>query len=151
MANPPQPNIGYSTLSNPNSLASQTKTPIPPPLVSPAKFPSPSFRQDQAPSPSNGSPISQLSTPPGPPVFTSPVRPAAVPFRASPVTPQPLAFSSPPHFSNGSVDFQHQVSDVGESPYVLFSAHKVFLSFLALNQPSFICFNTLITLGFSSI
>uniref|UniRef100_A0A803NQ11 Protein transport protein SEC23 n=1 Tax=Cannabis sativa TaxID=3483 RepID=A0A803NQ11_CANSA len=134
MANPPQPNVGYSnnpSYSSESSTSLSEKTPIPPPLISP-KFPPPTFQQDQtAISPSirsppnvlsssngvkSGSPISHLSTPPGPPVFTSPVRPAAVPFRASPVTPQPLAFSSgssiptssPPQFSNGLVDFPHQ-------------------------------------------
>lgn len=119
------------------------------------RFPPPKFQHDQIPSPSiqasntaspangvkSGSPVPHLSTPPGPPVFTSPVRPAAVPFRASPSTPQPVAFSSgsslptssPPHFSNVSDDLLHQTSDVaedltavGEAPYVLFSAHKVF-------------------------
>ncbi|GKV23320.1 hypothetical protein SLEP1_g33064 [Rubroshorea leprosula] len=80
-----------------------------------------------------------LSTPPGPPVFTSPVRPAAVPFRTSPATPQPVVFSSrsslptssPPHFSNGSIELDNHGShptekalSVEESP-VFFSAHKV--------------------------
>lgn len=174
MANPPQPNIGYTVPSNPSRSETPAslpeKSPIPPPLISP-KFPPPTFQQDQTlsssirspnvPSPSNGvntgSPITHLSTPPGPPVFTSPVRPAAVPFRASPVTPQPLAFSSgssiptssPPQFSNGVVDFQHQVSDVredsvpvGEAPYVQFSAHKVFPCFLDLKPRQFMFFNT---------
>ncbi|PON88785.1 Sec23/Sec [Trema orientale] len=171
MANPPQPNIGYSATSKPSHSETPSslfeKSPIPPPLISPGapKFPPPTFQQDQTlspsiqspnvPSPSNGvktgSPITLLSTPPGPPVFTSPVRPAAVPFRASPVTPQPLAFSSgssiptssPPHFSNGLVDLQHQVSDVredsdavGEAPYVLFSAHKVLKQKKQANVPS---------------
>ncbi|KAJ0039503.1 hypothetical protein Pint_26972 [Pistacia integerrima] len=63
-----------------------------------------------------------------------------VPFRTSPATPQPVAFSSgsslptssPPHFSNGSTELQHQVPYVieettpyGESSCVLFSARKV--------------------------
>lgn len=76
-------------------------------------------------------------------MFSSPLRPAAAPFRTSPATPQPVAFSStsslptssPPHFSNGSVELQHEVSDAteqsvpdAESPYVLFSAHKVRVS-----------------------
>lgn len=161
MANPPQPSVGYSvsvTSSHPETSSSNPqKSPIPPPSISPGgpAFPPPKFQHDQIPSPSiqtpniaspangvkTGSPIPHLSTPPGPPVFTSPVRPAAVPFRASPATPQPVAFSSgsslptssPPHFSNGSVDLQHQASDVTEdsinvweTPWVLFSAHKVF-------------------------
>ncbi|ONI14696.1 hypothetical protein PRUPE_3G002800 [Prunus persica] len=130
------------------------------------RFPLPRFQQDQAPSPSlktpnasspanglkTGSPIPHLSTPPGPPVFTSPVRPAAVPFRASPATPQPVAFSpgsslptsSPLNFSNGSHELQHELSNVteddiasvGESPYVLFSAHKVLKQKKQANIPS---------------
>jgi hypothetical protein len=70
-----------------------------------------------------------------------------VPFRTSPATPQPIAFSSgstlptssPPHFSNGSVELQHQVplatedsTLVNESLCALFSAHKVSLSFSLL-------------------
>lgn len=151
-------------MANPPPSSQPEKSPISRPSISPGgpKFPPPTFQQDQAlspavrspnvaaSSPSNGvktgSPITHLSTPPGPPVFTSPVRPAAVPFRATPATPQPLAFSSgsssfplssPPHFPNGAVNFQHQVSDVREdsvpvveSPYVLFSAHKVFPCFI---------------------
>ncbi|OAY70337.1 protein transport protein SEC23 [Ananas comosus] len=85
-----------------------------------------------------GSPLTQFSTPPGPPVFSSPLRPAAVPFRTSPVSPQPVAFSggsslptsSSPHYSNGSHELPlHHPASVDEStfesPYVLFSAHKV--------------------------
>jgi hypothetical protein len=144
--------------SNPHTGRSPIIPPPPPPSSSnsptPPRFPPPILQHDQSPLPliksSNlpsaangvkmGSPITHLSTPPGPPVFTSPVRPAAVPFRTSPASPQPVAFSSapslptssPPHFSNGSVELQQQVSDAtenstsaGESPYVLFSAHKV--------------------------
>ncbi|KAE9447219.1 hypothetical protein C3L33_20873, partial [Rhododendron williamsianum] len=48
-----------------------------------------------------------------PPVFSSPLRPAAVPFRTSPAT-SSLPTSSPPHFSNGSVELQHEVSDATE-------------------------------------
>uniref|UniRef100_A0A1D1YAJ9 Protein transport protein SEC23 n=1 Tax=Anthurium amnicola TaxID=1678845 RepID=A0A1D1YAJ9_9ARAE len=85
-----------------------------------------------------GSPIPQWSTPPGPPVFSSPLRAAAVPFRASPASPQPvplsssvsLPSSSPPRFTNGSTGLTSQISagvddSTLESPYVLFSAHKV--------------------------
>ncbi|KAM7274981.1 hypothetical protein ACFE04_016847 [Oxalis oulophora] len=109
------------------------------------QIPSPSLRTPNLVSPLNGvpmgSPAPQMSTPPGPPVFSSPVRPAAVPFRTSPATPQQVPFSpapslqvsSSPHYSNGSTELQRQVSEVidgdsmyvGESPYVLFSAHKV--------------------------
>ncbi|KAJ7973149.1 Protein transport protein SEC23 [Quillaja saponaria] len=138
------------------------------------RFPPPRL-QDQTSSPSiktpnilspangvqNGSPVPHLSTPPGPPVFTSPVRPAAVPFRTSPASPQPVAFasgsalptSSPPHFSNGSFELQDQVSDakeetmlVGQSPYVLFSAHKVLKLKKQANVPS-LGFGALVTPG----
>lgn len=160
MANPPQTSLGYSVTigpSNPEISSPQPeKSPIPPPPMSsaPPRFPPPKLQQDHMTSPSiktpnllspangvkTGSPIPHLSTPPGPPVFTSPVRPAAVPFRTSPATPQPVALSSgssfptssPPHFSNGSAELQHQVphaaeetTPVGESSCVLFSAHKV--------------------------
>ncbi|OIV91034.1 hypothetical protein TanjilG_16994 [Lupinus angustifolius] len=112
-------------------------TPIPPPS-------SPSTLSPQN---ANGAKtltsVNQLSTPPGPPVFTSPVRSAAVPFRTSPALPQPLAFSpdsplptsSLPQFSNGSRELSCRVSGgvedhvplgLGESKFVLFSAHKVY-------------------------
>lgn len=89
-----------------------------------------------------------MSTPPGPPVFSSPIRPAAVPFRSSPASPQPVAFSSlptssQPSFSNGSAELHHQVSDATvdalptwESPYILFSAHKVLKQKKLANVPS---------------
>lgn len=161
MANPTQPNVGF-TPSNPDRQGQNPdKGPIPPPLSFAAapRFPPPKLQlhQDQAspqpaktPSPNlvspangvtTGSPVPHLSTPPGPPVFSSPVRPAAVPFRTSPASPQPLAFSSSsslptsssPQYSNGAFDLQSQVSDsiadhapVGESSFVLFSAHKVY-------------------------
>ena len=164
MANPTQPNVGSSiaiTPSHPDRQSPRLETsPIPPPpssFVAAPRFPPPKLQQDQASSPSiktpnvlspangvkSGSPVPHLSTPPGPPVFTSPVRPSAVPFRTSPASPQPVVFSSgsslptssPPHFSNGSFELQHQVSDaledsasVGESSCVLFSAHKVYFS-----------------------
>ncbi|XP_015891797.3 protein transport protein SEC23 A [Ziziphus jujuba] len=171
MANQAQPSIRYSVgvaSSHPETQSSHPeRSPVPPPSVSPGahRFPPPKFQNDQIPSPSiqapttaspangvkSGSPPPHLSTPPGPPVFSSPVRPAAVPFRASPSTPQPVAFSSgsslptssPPHFSNGSVDLLHQTSDVtedlttvGEAPYVLFSAHKVLKQKKLANVPS---------------
>lgn len=162
MANPPQPSHGYSGTLIPTQPDGPTPRPekisIPPPFPSPiaARFPPPRLHQEQTPSPSTrtpnllspangvktGSPIPHLSTPPGPPVFSSPLRPAAVPFRTSPATPQPVAISSssslptssPPYYSNGSAELQHQVSDATDesfhlekSPYVLFSADKVSL------------------------
>ncbi|KAK9274533.1 hypothetical protein L1049_021782 [Liquidambar formosana] len=171
MANSPQPSIGYSvsiTPSNPDTPTPHPeKTPIAPPFASPvpSRFPPPRLQQDQITSPLiktpnllspangviTGSPIPHMSTPPGPPIFSSPIRPAAVPFRTSPASPQPVAFSSgsslptpsPPHFSNGSTELQHQVSDaiedsptLGGSPYVLFSAHKVLKQKKQANIPS---------------
>lgn len=138
MANPTQPNVGFTTSNPDRQSPNPDKTPIQPPpsFAGAPRFPPPilHLHQDQ-PSPqpaktanllsplngvATGSPIPHLSTPPGPPVFTSPVRPAAVPFRTSPASPQPLAFSSssslptsspPPQHSNGSFELQHQVSD----------------------------------------
>jgi hypothetical protein len=72
-----------------------------------------------------------------------------VPFRTSPATPQPVAFSSgstlptssPPHFSNGSIELQHQVplatndsTPFEESSCALFSARKVCLSLSSSNR-----------------
>ncbi|KAK8954523.1 hypothetical protein KSP39_PZI002816 [Platanthera zijinensis] len=86
---------------------------------------------------SSGSSPGQFSTPPGPPIFSSPLRPAAVPFQTSPASPQPVAFSSgstlptssPPNFTNGMpqlpIEHTSGVEESVESPYVLFSAHKV--------------------------
>lgn len=136
------------------------RTPVPhsPPVVAsptPPRYPQPSFRPDQMHSPSNGirtgSPIPRLSTPPGPPVFSTPVKPAAVPFRTSPATPQPMAYSSatasslpvstPSYYSNGSsAGSQRDLPDVvrmeepvaADSPYVLFSANKVFFLQISL-------------------
>ncbi|CAK9145290.1 unnamed protein product [Ilex paraguariensis] len=160
MANPPHSSGGYSVTLAPSDLDLSTTRPetklsphpfpsssgprFPlPPVVQPNQIPSPSIKTPNLPSPANGvrtgTHVPHLSTPPGPPVFSSPLRPAAVPFRTSPVTPQSVAFSSgsslptssPPQFSNGLVELQHQVSDtkeeqlpVAESPNVLFSAHK---------------------------
>ncbi|KDP28342.1 hypothetical protein JCGZ_14113 [Jatropha curcas] len=182
MSNPPQSSSGYPLIVTPATTDTSTpqseKSPIPPspPLLAGApRFPSPNLQQDQIPSPSirtpnllspangvkTGSPIPHLSTPPGPPVFTSPVRPAAVPFRTSPATPQPVAFSSgsslptssPPHFSNGSAELQHQVPEsaedtlpIGELPCVLFSAHKVLKQKKLANVPS-LGFGALISPG----
>ncbi|KAL6968724.1 Protein transport protein Sec23A [Sarracenia purpurea var. burkii] len=170
MANPPPPSVGYSaTITPPNQGAPtprpEAKADPPPPFISPGgprfallqpdQIPSPSIKTPTVPSPVNGirtgSPVPHLSTPPGPPVFSSPLQPAAVPFRTSPATPQPVALSSasslptslPPHFSNGSVEFQHEVSDATDqsvpdagSSYVLFSAHKVLKQKKLANIPS---------------
>ncbi|KAL8170374.1 hypothetical protein V2J09_022178 [Rumex salicifolius] len=134
-------------------LEEQDKTkPISSPFVpSPAaRFPLPVLLNpsDQKPFPStptlvpsNGfqtvSPIPNLSTPPPPPMFSSPIRPAALPFRTSPSSPQPIAFStnqslppsSPPSYTNGSLDHIFDVMDksvsVGGTPQVLFSASKL--------------------------
>ncbi|OVA10291.1 zinc finger protein [Macleaya cordata] len=167
---PPPPPPGYTvTVSPPHP---NTPTPLPekrptplafssvPPRFSPQRSP-----QDQLSSTSTQTPVllspangvnsgnsaPQFSTPPAPPVFSLPLRPAAVPFRTSPASPQPVAFSlgsslptsSSPHYSNGSVELQPQVSDgteesmhVGESPYVLFSAHKVLKHKKPANVPS---------------
>lgn len=127
----------------------------PPPVLQQDQTASPSMKTPTIPSPANGaktgSPIPHMSTPPGPPVFSSPLRPAAVPFRTSPASPQPVAFSSgsslptssPPLFSNGSTELQHQVSDLSDdsevdsgSPYVLFSARKVLKQKKQANVPS---------------
>ncbi|XP_026435061.1 protein transport protein SEC23-1-like [Papaver somniferum] len=130
-----------------------------PPRFSPQRSPHDPSSSTQTPpamlSPSvnnANSPASKFSTPPGPPVFSSPLRPAAVPFRTSPASPQPVAFSLPsmlptsssPRYSNGSVGLQPQTSagieeeftHVGESPYVLFSAHKVLKHKKQANVPS---------------
>lgn len=168
---PPQLSVGYSTTIIPSNQDAPTPRPDaklipappfaspaaprfpPPPLSRPDQIPSPSMRTPTMPSPVNGiragSPAPHLSTPPGPPVFSSPLRPAAVPFRTSPATPQPVAFSSgsslptssPPHFSNGSIELLREASDATEqsvpdpeSPYVLFSAHKVSLSLSLSNS-----------------
>ncbi|GMH25725.1 hypothetical protein Nepgr_027568 [Nepenthes gracilis] len=143
--------------------------PSPPPfaLSSPSvRFPLPMLQPDQNPSPyiktpsmlspafginNDGSPVPHMSVPPGPPDFSSPLRPAAVPFRTYPASPQPIAFcpssnlppSSPPSYSNGLLDLQHQLSDasegltaVGGTPYVLFSAHKILKQKKQANVPS---------------
>ncbi|CAA0843281.1 Sec23/Sec24 protein transport family protein [Striga hermonthica] len=148
--------FGAPLLSPPPSSSPSIPRFPPPPVIQPNQIPSPSIKTPNLPSPANGiragSPLPHMSTPPGPPVFSSPLQPAAVPFRTSPATPQPVAYSSgsslptsspPPHFSNGSVDFQHQSSDVTEEldnsaeyPNVLFSAHKVLKQKKLANVPS---------------
>ncbi|KAJ6791714.1 protein transport protein SEC23 [Iris pallida] len=107
----------------------------------------------------SGSPIPQFSTPPGPPVFSSPLRPAAVPFGATPASPQLMPFpsgsslptSSPSLYSNGSSELPlHQSAGIGdsafESPYVLFSAHKV-LKHKKLANVSSLGFGALVSPG----
>ncbi|XP_051152195.1 protein transport protein SEC23 [Andrographis paniculata] len=170
MANRQQSSSGYSSTGIPNldaklgappsfsppTAASSSSRPVfPPPIIPPNQAPSPSIKTPNLPSPANGirtgSPVPLMSTPPGPPVFSSPLQPAAVPFRTSPATPQPVAYSSssslptssPLHFSNGSVELQHQPSDATEdlgndvgSPTVLFSAHKVLKQKKMANVPS---------------
>uniref|UniRef100_A0A0E0JHU0 Protein transport protein SEC23 n=1 Tax=Oryza punctata TaxID=4537 RepID=A0A0E0JHU0_ORYPU len=132
-------------------------TPPPPSAFSSRGSPSPSTGSAAAAQ-------AQFSTPPGPPVFSSPLRPAAVPFRATPASPQPVPFasrgggyssssssaavslptSSGPHFLNGAATpTSHLPSSAAapppppeESPYVLFSAHKVLKQKKLLNAPS---------------
>ncbi|CAA7400155.1 unnamed protein product [Spirodela intermedia] len=126
----------FSPLSS-SGEAAGTGSPIPPFSTPPAPSGRPIPHFGTPPPGSAGSPIPHFSTPPGPPVFSSPLRPAAVPFRASPASPQPVPFSSgsslptsSPPFANGSTDVLTQISagvddSTFESPYVLFSAHKV--------------------------
>ncbi|KAI4319918.1 hypothetical protein MLD38_033457 [Melastoma candidum] len=154
-------------VSNPETSASRVeRSPShPPPTMSmPPRMGSPLIRtpgvQTLPNGVSPGSTTPQMSTPPGPPVFTSPVRPAAVPFRSSPSTPQPVAFSTAPalptaspHFSNGSAELQHQISDAmgelmssGKTPYALFSANKVMKQKKLANLPSF-TFGALVSPG----
>ncbi|KAE9618862.1 putative von Willebrand factor, type A, Zinc finger, Sec23/Sec24-type, sec23/Sec24, trunk [Lupinus albus] len=128
-------------------------TPIPPPSSPPSIITTSILSPQNANGAKTLTPIIQLSTPPGPPVFTSPLRPAAVPFRTSPALPQPLAFSSDsplptsslPQFSNGSLQLPRPVSGgvqdhvplgLGESNFVLFSAHKVLKQKKQANVPS---------------
>lgn len=182
MAQRPESSVGYSvtipppqqgtqsprpdTVFSPPPFPSSSAGPIfPPPIAQPNQIPSPSIKTPNLPSPANGvrtgSPAPHLSTPPGPPVFSSPLQPAAVPFRTSPATPQPIAYSSasslptssPPQFSNGSVELHHQISDVtedwtpaAESPNVLFSAHKVLKQKKLANIPS-LGFGALVSSG----
>ncbi|XP_072975148.1 protein transport protein SEC23 A [Typha angustifolia] len=152
---PPIPPTYTATVSSPSTTTPRPERRPTPPVFSspvPTRFSPQRPLQDQTPlssskTPSSlspgdgiqtGSPVPQFSTPPGPPIFSSPLRPAAVPFQASPASPQPVAFSagsslptsSPPHYSNGSHGFPlHHAASVDEStfesPYVLFSAHKV--------------------------
>ncbi|XP_031111656.1 protein transport protein sec23-1 [Ipomoea triloba] len=162
MANQPHSSLGYSGTVQPPHQGTHSPLPDsalssppfpstsgprfpPPPIVQPNQVPSPSIKTPNLPSSANGirtgSPVPHLSTPPGPPRFSPPIQPAAVPFRTSPAVPQPVVFSSgsslptssPPHFSNGSLEELHQTSgdreewtNSTESPNVVFSAYKVF-------------------------
>ncbi|GER43700.1 protein transport protein sec23 [Striga asiatica] len=146
-------NFRAPPLSSPPSSSPSIPRFPPPPVIHPSQIPSLSMKTPNLPSPANGiragSPVPHMSTPPGPPVFSSPLQPAAVPFRTSPATPLPIAYSSgsslptsspPLHFSNGSVELQHQLTEeldtAAESPNVLFSAHKVLKQKKLANVPS---------------
>lgn len=152
---PPPPGSSAAVASPNTPTPRPERRPTPPAFSSPlsARFSPQIPQQDRLPLSSSrtpgslssgegvhhtSSPVPQFSTPPGPPIFSSPLRPAAVPFQASPATPQPVAFSwgsslptsSSPPYSNGSSELPlHHSADVDEStlesPYVLFSAHKV--------------------------
>ncbi|KAE8703606.1 Sec23/Sec24 protein transport family protein isoform 2 [Hibiscus syriacus] len=158
MTTPPQvsppPNRDKSPITDATTISPGTAR-FTPPNLQPDQIASSSIKNPIMLSPENGvktgSPIPHLSIPPGPPVFTMPVWPAAVPFRTSPATPQPVTFSSgsslptssPPHFPNGSVELQQQLPGsiedsvpAGESPCVLFSAHKVLKHKKLANLPS---------------
>ncbi|KAG8387231.1 hypothetical protein BUALT_Bualt03G0231700 [Buddleja alternifolia] len=162
MANTQQSPFLDTKLVAPSSFPSTSSTspsgprfPPPPVLMQSNQVHSPSITTPppNLPSPANGirtgSPVPLMSTPPGPPVFSSPpLQPAAVPFRTSPATPQPIAYSStsslptssPPHFSNGSppqiTSVTEELAQDAESPYVLFSAHKVLKQKKLANVPS---------------
>ncbi|KAJ4820758.1 Protein transport protein SEC23 [Rhynchospora pubera] len=133
----------------------QPRGPMTPPLY-PSPGPPPTTFTPQAHRPPNQSPSSagsvgsHFSTPPGPPMFSSPIRPS-LPFHATPSPPQPppifstgsgsFPTSSPAHFMNGSTElplhYPAGSDDSGpESPYVLFSAHKVLKRKKAANVPS---------------
>lgn len=136
----------------PLAFSSPAATRFSPQMSPQDHHPSTSSQSPSTPSPVNGiKPGSHISSPPGPPVFSSPLRPVSVPFRASPVSPQPVAFSSapslpmssPPLTSNGYADVRPQISASEEeyihhedSPYVLFSAHKVLKQKKKANIPS---------------
>ncbi|EEC70525.1 hypothetical protein OsI_01634 [Oryza sativa Indica Group] len=153
---PPQP---QPQPAHPSPQFPAVFTPPPPPT---SGF---SSRGSPSPGTGSAAAQAQFSTPPGPPVFSSPLRPAAVPFRATPASPQPAPFasrgggyssssssaavslptSSGPHFLNGAATpTSHLPSSAAappppppeESPYVLFSAHKVLKQKKLLNAPS---------------
>uniref|UniRef100_A0A0D9Y7L1 Protein transport protein SEC23 n=1 Tax=Oryza glumipatula TaxID=40148 RepID=A0A0D9Y7L1_9ORYZ len=153
---PPQP---QPQPAHPSPQFPAVFTPPPPPT---SGF---SSRGSPSPGTGSAAAQAQFSTPPGPPVFSSPLRPAAVPFRATPASPQPVPFasrgggyssssssaavslptSSGPHFLNGAATpTSHLPSSAAappppppeESPYVLFSAHKVLKQKKLLNAPS---------------
>ncbi|ONK61426.1 uncharacterized protein A4U43_C08F29780 [Asparagus officinalis] len=169
---PQQPQLAY----NPPASSPGTPTPRPERRPNPPQFSSPltsRFSPQRPPQDQNqipdssasgngvllGSPTPQFSTPPRPPVFSSPLRPSPVPFRTSPATPQPVPFSpgsslpasSPPLYSNGSTDLPlHHSGGIDESsfesPYVLFSSHKV-LKHKKLANVSSLGFGALVSPG----
>ncbi|XP_074580282.1 protein transport protein SEC23 A-like [Curcuma longa] len=161
----PPPSMGYSPpVATPNApMPRPERRPTPLAFSSPSTFSFLPPQQNQLPRTSPQTPsslssgdgvhvntaVSQFSTPPGPPLFAPPLRPAAVPFRATPTTPQPVPFSSgstlptssSPHYSNGSheLPLHHSAGldeSTFESPYVLFSAHKVLKRKKLANVPS---------------
>ncbi|KAI3732225.1 hypothetical protein L1987_63424 [Smallanthus sonchifolius] len=141
-----QPNFpaGYAVGITPEARSLDTKL-SPPPVIRPQQLLSPLYANGIG----TGSPLPHLSTPPGPPVFSSPVQPAAVPLRTPPATPQPVAFTANPSAtpplsrSDGTNEFQHQVSgdaedmvSLSDAPNVLFSARKVLKQKKLMNVPS---------------
>ncbi|KAL5227369.1 hypothetical protein ABZP36_015634 [Zizania latifolia] len=146
---PPQPQPAHASPPFPAVFT-------PPSALSSRGSPSPSTGPGPGPSPAAA--LVHFSTPPGPPVFSSPLRPAAVPFRATPASPQPVPFAaraayssssssagvslptSAPHFLNGAAAphglLPSSAPPPEESPYVLFSAHKVLKQKKLLNAPS---------------
>ncbi|KAL5700423.1 Protein transport protein Sec23A [Ranunculus cassubicifolius] len=175
MSNQPPPPPGYTVGGGASLPNSNSPTPRPEQRPTPLAFSSPvatrfspqmspkdhlSAQSPSTPSPANGI-KSHISTPPGPPVFSSPLRPVSVPFRSSPASPQPLAFppsttlpmSSPPVSTNGYAELHSQTNATSEesvrneeSPYVLFSAHKVLKQKNKANIPS-LGFGALISPG----
>ncbi|KQK04173.1 hypothetical protein BRADI_2g12090v3 [Brachypodium distachyon] len=145
------------TPPQPQPQAAHASPPFPAVFTPPSGLSSASVRGSPSiPSPGG---TAHFSTPPGPPVFSSPLRPAAVPFRATPVSLHPVPFairtasssssvslptSSAPHFLNGSATHHghlpsaasHLEDSSVDSPYVLFSAHKVLKQKKLLNAPS---------------
>ncbi|CAA6663666.1 unnamed protein product [Spirodela intermedia] len=136
-APPASPPAGYTvtmTTSNPTQTPEKTFSPLSSSgEAAGTGSPIPPFSTPPAPS---GRPIPHFGTPPPGPAG-SPIPHFTVPLRASPASPQPVPFSSgsslptsSPPFANGSTDVLTQISagvddSTFESPYVLFSAHKV--------------------------
>nr|DAD38466.1 TPA_asm: hypothetical protein HUJ06_009107 [Nelumbo nucifera] len=165
---PPHPNMPTPRPEKrltPPPFSSPVVSRISPQLSQQDQLPSSSSYTPSIPTPANGikaaSPVPQFSTPPGPPLFSSLPQPVSVPFWTSSSSPQLVPFSSgsslptssPSHYSNGSVELQPEVSDgtklsmlAGESPYVLFSAHKVLKHKKQANVPS-LGFGVLVSSG----